>query len=93
MGWITRLLRAFGGKKPEEPEAPVDYQDTVRIDTSHIKEEKSLGAEVHEWLDETQSLKDEISSDPKADDDEDEHTRTVPGLRESDLPDLDKPDE
>ena len=54
---------------------------------------KSLGAEVHEWLDETQSLKDEISSDPKADDDEDEHTRTVPGLRESDLPDLDKPDE
>ena len=91
MGWITRLLRAFGGKKPEEPEAPVDYQDTVRIDTRHIKEEKSLGAEVHEWLDETQSLKGEIGSDRSQADDE--HGTTVPTLKQTDLPDLDSSDE
>ena len=90
MGWIARLFGALVGKKPEEPEAPESYKDTVKIDMSDIKQEKSLGAEVHEWLDETQSLKDELDSDKSIDESEEDHTRTVPSLKESDLPDLDK---
>ncbi len=90
MGWIARLFRAIVGKKREEPEAPEPYKDTVKIDMSEIKQDKSLGAEVHEWLDETQSLKDGIESGESTDEPEDEHTRTVPSLKESDLPDLDE---
>ena len=88
MGWIARLFGALLGKKREEPEAPEPYKDTVRIDMSEIKQEKSLGAEVHEWLDETQSLKDDLESD-KSKDADDDHTKTVPTLKESDLPNLD----
>ncbi len=90
MGWIARLFGALLGKKREEPGAPEPYKDTVKIDMSEIKQEKSLGAEVHEWLDETQSLKDELDADKSKDEAEDDHTRTVPSLKESDLPDLDK---
>ena len=90
MGWIARLFGALLGKKREEPEAPEPYKDTVKIDMSEIKQEKSLGAEVHEWLDETQSLKGELESDKSKDEPDDEHTRTVPSLKESDLPDLDE---
>ena len=89
MGWIARLLRALGRKQHEEPEAPEPYKDTVKIDMSDIKQEKSLGAEVHQWLDETQSLKDEIDSEDSRDEPEEDHTQTVPSLKESDLPDLD----
>ncbi len=89
MGWIARLFRALGGKKREEPDAPDIYKDTVRIDMSDIKQDKSLGAEIHEWLDETQSLKDDIDKDRSTDEADDDHTRTVPTLKESDLPDLD----
>ena len=90
MGWIARLFRAFGGKKQQDQDAPADYKKTMKLDTSEIKQEKSLGAEVHEWLDETQSLKDEIAPDRSADTADEDHTQTVPTLKESDLPDLDK---
>ncbi len=93
MGWIARLFGALLGKKREESEAPEPYKDTVKIDMSDIKPEKSLGAEVHEWLDETQSLKHEIETDKSGDTTEDDHTVTVPSLKESDLPDLDKLDD
>ncbi len=89
MGWFTRLFRAFGRKKQEEQEAPADYKKTMKLDSSEIKQEKSLGAEVHEWLDETQSLKDELGSGRPTSDSDDDHTKTVPTLKESDLPDLD----
>ncbi len=88
MGWIARLLSAIGGKKREEPDPPEAHEDTVKIDMSDFKQEKSLGAEVHEWLDETRSLKDELETDRSIDEDDDEHTRTVPTIKESDLPDL-----
>ena len=93
MGWIARLFRALGGKKREEPEAPEPYKHTVKIDMSEFKQEKSLGAEVHEWLDETQTLKDELESEKSEDDADEDHTRTVPTLKESDLPDLDDLDD
>ncbi len=93
MGWIARLFRAFGRNKQEEQEAPADYKETMKLDMSDARQEKSLGAEVHEWLDETQSLKDELGSDRSADDSDDDHTRTVPTLKESDLPDLDDTDD
>ena len=89
MGWIARLFRALRGKQQEEPEAPEPYKDTVKIDMSEIKQEKSLGAEVHEWLDQTQSLKDELESEKSKDEPVEDHTTTVPSLKESDLPDLD----
>lgn len=94
MGWIARFFRALGGKKQEEQEAPADYKETMKLDVGEMKEDKSLGAEVHEWLDETQSLKDELASARSTEDsDDDDHTKTVPTLKESDLPDLDLPDD
>ena len=93
MGWIARLFRALGRRKRQEPEASDNYEDTVKIETSEIKQEKSLGAEVHGWLDETQSLKDESRADQSIDEADDEHTTTVPTLKESDLPNLDDLDD
>ncbi len=89
MKWIARLLGAIGLKRKREPEAPENHDDTLRLDTSQLKSEKSLGAELHEWLDETQRM---TEKEREADEDDD-HTRTVPTLKESDLPDLDLPDD
>ena len=90
MGWIARLFRIFGGKKQEEQDASADYKKTMKLDMSEAKQEKSLGAEVHEWLDETQSLKDELGSTGSTNVADEDHTQTVPTLKESDLPDLDE---
>ncbi len=94
MKWIARLLEGIGLKRKQESDAPADHQDTVRIDVNQLKQEKSLGAEVHEWLDETQRMTEKDSeSGQDSEQEDDDHTRTVPTLKESDLPDLDKPDD
>lgn len=88
MGWITRLLGAIGGQKRNESDVPDSYEDTVKIEVREINPDRSLAAEVHEWLDETENLKEDLDPEEPAPHAEDDFTTTVPTLKETDLPNL-----
>lgn len=83
MKWIVRFLtQGFGRKKKGESELPSNYEDTVKLDTNDIKDQKSLGAEVAEWMDDHESDDEPTVSDVY----NEEYEATVPDLKILDVP-------
>lgn len=78
MKWIVRFLKqGFGRNKNSDSERPANYEDTVRLDISDIKADKSLGAEVAEWMDDHETDDEPTVSDLY----NEEYEATIPDLK------------